>query len=159
MENGKLKNDLDQTEIKVPYYELPEGCENKCDFSFEELSSLVIHIHESSYNSAVRAVNRMATIRNYIIGFYIVEYEQNGKDRSVYGSRLISKLAEKINKKGINETLLKVSRSFYLTYPQVKNYLVGKSATVSHQFETVWDLWAFPKECYRLLCVAMSALR
>jgi hypothetical protein len=111
-----------------------------CDFSFEELSSLVIHIHESSYNSAVRAVNRMATIRNYIIGFYIVEYEQNGKDRSVYGSRLISKLAEKINKKGINETLLKVSRSFYLTYPQVKNYLVGKSATVSHQFETSPEL-------------------
>jgi hypothetical protein len=135
-----LKNDLDQTEIKVPYYELPEGWENKCDFSFEELSSLVIHIHESSYNSAVRAVNRMATIRNYIIGFYIVEYEQNGKDRSVYGSRLISKLAEKINKKGINETLLKVSRSFYLTYPQVKNYLVGKSATVSHQFETSPEL-------------------
>ena len=39
-----------------------------------------------------------------------------------------------------NETLLKVSRSFYLTYPQVKNYLVGKSATVSHQFETSPEL-------------------
>ncbi len=56
--------------------------------------------------------------------------------RLIYGSRLIKNLAEKINKKGLNETLLKVSRSFYLEYPQIKDYLSGKSATPSHQFET-----------------------
>jgi hypothetical protein len=44
-------------------------------------------------------------------------------------------LAEKVNKRGINETLLKVSRAFYLNYPQVKEYLLGKSATTSHQLE------------------------
>ena len=54
-----------------------------------------------------------------------------------------------MNKRGINETLLKVSRSFYLAYPQVKNYLQGKtpekidcpekSATPSHQFEIPAD--------------------
>lgn len=36
---------------------------------------------------------------------------------------------------GINETLLKVSRAFYLNYPQIQTYLDGKSATASHQLE------------------------
>ena len=72
-------------------------------------------------------MNRIATVRNYVIGFYIVEYEQNGSDRAVYGSRLIKNLAEKINKKGLNETLLKNCRRFYMLYPQVKAFLTGKS--------------------------------
>jgi hypothetical protein len=27
----------------------------------------------------------MMTIRNWLIGYYIVEFEQNGKDRAEYG--------------------------------------------------------------------------
>jgi hypothetical protein len=33
-------------------------------------------------------------LRNWIIGFYIVEYEQNGKDRAEYGEK--RKSGEKI---------------------------------------------------------------
>ena len=121
-------------------YELPEGWNKKHDFSFGELASAVQKLHESSYSSAVKAVNRIATVRNYVIGFYIVEYEQNGKDRAEYGSKLIKTLAEKIGRKGLNETLLKISRAFYLNYPQIKDYLQGKSAIASHQFETSAEL-------------------
>ena len=112
-------------------YELPEGWNKKHDFSFGEFASAVQKLHESSYSSAVKAVNRIATVRNYVIGFYIVEYEQNGKDRAEYGSKLIKTLAEKINKKGLNETLLKISRAFYLNYPQIKDFLQGKSPIAS----------------------------
>lgn len=129
------KIETKQTAIETSY-ELPKGWEDRHNYSFDELARLIGTVHHDSYDSAVKAVNRIATVRNYVIGFYIVEYEQNGSDRAVYGSRLIKNLAEKINKKGLNETLLKVSRSFYLEYPQIKDYLSGKSATPSHQFET-----------------------
>lgn len=122
------------TEITVQYH-LPTNWEQEKEFSFEHLSDVVTLLHESAYSATVKAVNRFATVRNYVIGYYIVEYEQHGSDRAKYGDRLLKRLAEKVNKRGINETLLKVSRAFYLNYPQVKEYLLGKSATTSHQLE------------------------
>lgn len=114
-------------------YDLPKNWSEEKNFSFEHLTQLVEQVHNSAYSSSVKAINRFATIRNYIIGFYIVEYEQNGSDRAKYGDRLLKRLTERINKRGINETLLKVSRAFYLNYPQVRLYLEGKSATSLHQ--------------------------
>jgi predicted nuclease of restriction endonuclease-like (RecB) superfamily len=43
-----------------------------------------------------------------------------------YGERLLKRLAEKVNRRGINETLLKNCRRFYSTYPQIKDYLTGQ---------------------------------
>ena len=46
--------------------------------------------------------------------------------------KLLKRLSETINVKGINETLLKNSRRFYIEYPQIKQYLSGaKSPTTS----------------------------
>lgn len=117
----------------VVRYELPKNWSEEKNFSFEHLTQLVEQVHNSAYSSSVKAINRFATIRNYIIGYYIVEYEQNGSERAKYGDKLLKRLADRINKRGINETLLKVSRAFYNNYPQVRLYLEGKSATLSHQ--------------------------
>lgn len=117
-------------------YNLPENWADEISFSFNHLSELVSQLHDSAYSATVKAINRFATIRNYVIGFYIVEYEQRGKDRAKYGDHLLKRLAESVNKRGINETLLKVSRAFYLNYPQIGNYLQGKGATASRQSET-----------------------
>lgn len=114
-------------------YNLPENWENETLFSFDHLSHMVTQLHNSAYTASIKAVNRFATVRNYVIGFYIVEYEQHGSDRAKYGDKLLKRLTEKVNRRGINETLLKVSRAFYLNYPHIKSYLEGKSATVSHQ--------------------------
>ena len=128
------KTKAKQAEISVLYY-LPENWAEEAVFSFDHLSELVQQLHDSAYSATVKAINRFATIRNYVIGFYIVEYEQHGNDRAKYGERLLKRLAERVNKKGINETLLKISRAFYLNYPNVEAYLRGKSATASHQSE------------------------
>lgn len=120
------------TEIAVQY-KLPENWNNETAYSFDHLSELVEQVHNSAYSSAVKAINRFATIRNYIIGYYIVEYEQNGSDRAKYGEKLLKRLAERVNKRGINETLLKGARMFYNSYPQIREYLEGKSATALHQ--------------------------
>ena len=121
----------------VVQYNLPENWENETTFSFDHLSDMVTQLHNSAYTASVKAVNRFATVRNYVIGFYIVEYEQHGSDRAKYGEKLLKRLAERVNKRGINETLLKASRAFYLNYPHIKSYLEGKSATTSHQLVSI----------------------
>ena len=114
-------------------YNLPENWENETTFSFDHLTDMVTPLHNSAYTASVKAVNRFATVRNYVIGFYIVEYEQHGSDRAKYGEKLLKRLAERVNKRGINETLLKASRAFYLNYPHIKSYLEGKSPTTSDE--------------------------
>ena len=120
------------TEISV-LYNLPENWADETAFSFDHLSELVLQLHDSAYSATVKAINRFATIRNYVIGFYIVEYEQHGNDRAKYGDRLLKRLSECVNRRGINETLLTNSRKFYLTYPQIKDYLTGISPTASEK--------------------------
>ena len=112
-------------------YNLPDNWQEEKSFSFDHLSELVLQLHDSAYSATVKAINRFATIRNYVIGFYIVEYEQHGNDRAKYGDRLLKRLAESVNKRGINETILKNCRRFYLAYPQIKVYLTAISPTAS----------------------------
>ena len=104
--------------------------------SFNRLSKLIKDIHQQTFTTAVKAVNRIATIRNFLIGFYIVEYEQKGKDKANYGEKLLKNLEERIQTKGLNETLFKNCRKFYLNYPHIKDFLYGKSPTTSDKFIT-----------------------
>ena len=75
----------------------------------------------------------MATVRNWLIGCYIVEYEQKGSDRAKYGDRLLKRLEEKVNTKGLNVTLFQTSRLFYHYYPQIGDLIY---ATASHKLQT-----------------------
>ena len=126
-----------ENEISV-VYNLPKDWDKQKTLSFEQLSQVIDVIHDSAYSASVKAINRFATVRNYLIGFYVVEYEQGGQDRAKYGDKLIKRLVEKINKKGLNETLFKNCRKFYLTYPHIKTYLeTGKSPISSDLLETL----------------------
>ena len=120
--------------------ELPfEDWSNKIH-SFNDLASIVQTTHDAAQSSAIKAINRMQTMRNWLIGYYIVEFEQHGKDRAEYGTQLLKKLEERVNRKGVNVTLFKNSRSFYLLYPQMAENLISvktvKSPTLSDQFKT-----------------------
>ncbi len=114
---------------------LAEGWGKKQSPSFEDLSSYVLQTHQTAQAVAIRAVNQMATLRNWLIGCYIVEYEQEGSDRAKYGERLLKRLEESVNTKGLNLTLFKNSRRFYLLYPQI-GVLFGKSPTPSDFLES-----------------------
>jgi predicted nuclease of restriction endonuclease-like (RecB) superfamily len=87
--------------------------------NFDNLSIQIRQVHETLYKSAVKAVNTHITIRNWIIGFYIVEFEQNGSDRAEYGAKLLSKLASTVKIKGLTAPELSRCRQFYNTYPQI----------------------------------------
>lgn len=117
-------------------YNLPEKWEVQRNETFSDLLVNIEKIHSVTQYAAIKAVNRFATVRNYIFGCYIVEYEQKGNDRAVYGEKILKKLAERISIKGINETLLKNCRRFYLLYPHIKEHLLGlKSPILSDSSE------------------------
>ena len=114
---------------------IAEGWLHKDTPSFDELSVSILQTHQSAQTTAIKAVNQMATLRNWLIGCYIVEYEQKGSDRAKYGDRLLKRLEEKVNTKGLNETLFRNARTFYQIYPQV-SLLFEKSAMPSHKLIT-----------------------
>ena len=75
--------------------------------------------HAYFKSKATLAVNVALTIRNWLIGYQIVEFEQSGDNRAKYGDNLINELADNINVKGISSTNLKLARQFYFIYPQI----------------------------------------
>ena len=81
---------------------------------------------------AVKTINQATTLRNWLIGCYIVEYEQNGGDRAEYGENLLKSLEKRIGQKGLNVTLFQLSRLFYRDYPHVGSLISANYATSSH---------------------------
>lgn len=70
-------------------------------------------------SEANKAINQLLTFRNWLIGYYIVEYEQNGDDRAKYGEKLIPTLVKKLNSKGFSYTNLNIFRQFYIIFPEI----------------------------------------
>lgn len=100
--------------------------------SFNDLTSIIQTTHDAAQSSAVKAINRMQTMRNWLIGYYIVEYEQHGKDRAEYGTKLLKKLEERVNRKGMTRNTFQSARNFYRMYPQIiENFQINKSASMS----------------------------
>lgn len=94
--------------------------------NFEELVNQIELAHKELQSYAVRQVNNSLTMRNILIGFYIVEYEQNGSDRANYGEETIKSLAQRLKHiKGISKTQLYRFRDFYLTYPAIFSAVSG----------------------------------
>jgi predicted nuclease of restriction endonuclease-like (RecB) superfamily len=88
--------------------------------NYEELINDISNINNTTLTTVVRAVNKILTIRNWLIGAYIFEYEQNGLDRAAYGTQLIRKLADDLKSRkidGLSDRNLKNFRQFALTYP------------------------------------------
>lgn len=120
--------------------------------SFGDLASIIQTTHDAAQTSVVKAINRMQTMRNWLIGYYIVEFEQHGKDRAEYGTQLLKKLEERVDRKGLTTTMFKWARKFYRLYPQMAENLPAlisptvsdklskqKCATVTHKLQSVED--------------------
>ncbi|OFX21343.1 MAG: cytoplasmic protein [Bacteroidetes bacterium GWA2_31_9] len=94
-----------------------------------------------------KQVNVALTLRNWLIGFHIFEFEQNGLNRAEYGEKLFKNLALRLKAKGIKGfsfTNLHLYNQFYLAYPQIvqslteqfKNTDIVIVQTLSEQFLT-----------------------
>lgn len=92
---------------------------------FQALANIIRQTGEVFYSASVKAINKNLTLRNWLFGYYIIEYEQGGEDRAAYGSRLLTSLAEKVDFKGISETSLKLCRQLYFVYPQMGAFIAS----------------------------------
>ena len=73
------------------------------------------------------AVNQALTIRNWLFGFYIAEFEQKGEDRAQYGRRLMEQIAADTQHiKGMSLRSLKLFRQFYFAYPAIGQSLTAQ---------------------------------
>lgn len=113
---------------------------------FSNLVNSIQETHSFLQEVAAKAVNTPMTIRNWLIGYYIVEFEQNGEDRAKYGDNLINELVEKLKGSlyGISATNLRLYRQFYNIYPEIIQAVSDKSVddnndkirqTVSDKFQ------------------------
>lgn len=90
--------------------------------TFPELARSIAQVHAELSAQANRAVNVSLTLRNWMIGYYIEEYERSGTDRAEYGERLMDRLAETLSLQGLprcERRELYRYRTFYLTYPRI----------------------------------------
>lgn len=88
--------------------------------NFDTLVIQIESIHFESQKYASQQVNFSLTMRNILIGYYLVEYEQKGSDRANYGKETIKSLAKNLKHlKGISKTQLYRFREFYITYPEI----------------------------------------
>ena len=103
--------------------------------NYEAIVHQIAAIDTLARAEAVSTVNYLLTLRNWLIGAYIVEFEQQGEDRAAYGERLVPRLASDLRRKGIKGlslSNLKNYRQFALSYPGLQ-----KSQTLSGFFATV----------------------
>lgn len=83
---------------------------------FDSLCRAVSQIDKVFEDNAAKAINKNITARNWLTGYYIVNYEQNGNDRAQYGAKTLQKLAERLDKKSLSYRNLKLYRQFYSEY-------------------------------------------
>ena len=54
---------------------------------FDSLVGRINLIQDTLQAHAANSVNLSLTARNWLVGYYIVEFEQNGEDRAKYGDK------------------------------------------------------------------------
>lgn len=93
--------------------------------NFESLVNHISTIQDTMQAQAAHSVNLALTSRNWLIGCYIVEFEQNGEDHAAYGEQLLKNLEKRLNTKGLNERRFREFRRLYLVYPQLKEEVLS----------------------------------
>lgn len=68
---------------------------SKSQLTFAGLVDSIKAVDTQLAQQASKAVNISLTLRSWLIGMYIGEYEQNGKDRASYGDKLLENLSSK----------------------------------------------------------------
>jgi len=129
---------------------------DKNEWDFEKLVGTIRQVHDELGVQAGRAVNLSLTMRNWLIGAYIAEYELSGADRAGYGDSLLAELAKQLTELKVsncNRRQLYRYLRFYRLYPeivgtvspQLKKFLPEgseaneKVGTVSPQFKISRD--------------------
>ncbi len=100
---------------------------------FESLVGQINQVQEVLQAQAAHAINLTLTARNWLVGYYIVEFEQHGEDRAKYGDNLLKNLAKRLNRRGFGERRLYEFRLLYMIYPQIGQLIADYIAKNNQQ--------------------------
>jgi len=90
---------------------------------YDNLLGDITGILEQARKTTVRTVNSILTSTYWLIGWRIIEFEQEGKERAEYGEKLLLRLSRDLTRgygKGLSRQNLQYMRIFYLSYPPDK---------------------------------------
>jgi hypothetical protein len=109
-------------------------------FDFKQLAELFQETHEQLGQIAAHTINTSLVVRNWLYGWYIVEFENAGADRAqLYGKSLLQNLSGVLSRhgiKGISPTNLRKFRQFYQSFPttpEIQQTLSAISQTTAQQ--------------------------
>jgi predicted nuclease of restriction endonuclease-like (RecB) superfamily len=119
--------------------------------NFNSLISEIKRIHDTLQSETAKSVNIYISIRNWIIGYYIQEFEQRGEDRAKYGDNLLSNLEKCFTNsgiKGMTARRFREYRRFYNIYPHF-GQIIGKflSSEIIRRLPTAElenEIWRLP---------------
>ncbi|NOX45777.1 MAG: DUF1016 domain-containing protein [Chlorobi bacterium] len=94
--------------------------------NINKLSEVLKQTNRFFKSKTTSAINISLTLRNWLFGFYIVEYEQKGEDKAKYGDKLLEEISKKTDKTitGLSVSHLRIYRQFYKTYPEIANVIL-----------------------------------
>jgi predicted nuclease of restriction endonuclease-like (RecB) superfamily len=95
---------------------------NEHEWDFEKLVGVIRQVHEEMAAQARKAVNLSLTMRNWLIGGYIAEYELSGADRAAYGENLLKELSRELRRHEISNSGRRQLYNYlalYRNYPQI----------------------------------------
>jgi len=90
--------------------------------AFDDLVAGLARLQEQAQAAAARSVDEILTARSWLIGAWLIAYEQDGADRARYGDRLLASLAEEFRRrgvKGLSESSLKNCRQIAIIWPML----------------------------------------
>jgi predicted nuclease of restriction endonuclease-like (RecB) superfamily len=104
-------------------------------------------VSRSTQAAVTQAINQTLTLRNWLIGAYIIEYEQGGDPRAQYGDVLLRRLAKDLADQGLSglgRTNLVNFRKVALTYPilarpEILERLIQRLDELPQKGQTVSD--------------------
>lgn len=103
--------------------------------------------------------NQALVIRNWLVGAWLVEFEQSGKDRAMYGQKLLESVAADLAKKEIkglsDPRVLRDCRVLYRVYPQIRGSATRKLPTPLALEDLMRLSWTHLQELTR--CIAALA--
>ena len=95
------------------------------------LVALFQRTQDALQSRARRAVDSSLVARNWLFGWYLVEFESAADDRSeIYGKQLIERISGQLKEAGItgtSPTNLRKFREFYQAYPEIRQTLSAES--------------------------------
>lgn len=101
------------------------------DPDFSRLLAALSHTHHALQQQAARSVDIALVVRNWLFGWYIVEFEQGAANRvALYGKQLMQRLSGELvaqGVQGVSPTSLRQYRSFYLAFQKIQQTLSAKS--------------------------------